>query len=79
MSDVLLVLGLAFVILFVYFLPSIVALRRGSSNAFIVIILNYFFGLTLIGWCIALALAISGETQDERVMRYSAYRRMSGF
>jgi Superinfection immunity protein len=44
--------GLAF-----YFFPTIMAIKRKSSYTTAVIILNFFFGVTLVGWIIALVLA----------------------
>jgi hypothetical protein len=40
-----------------YFLPTIMAIKRKSPHTFAVIILNIFFGVTLLGWIIALVLA----------------------
>jgi len=43
------------VIVFMYFLPSILA---PESRKFEVLIVNFFFGWTIIGWIIALMMAI---------------------
>lgn len=40
-----------------YFLPTITAIKRNSPHKTAVIILNVFFGFTLLGWVIALVLA----------------------
>jgi len=47
-----------FVLLFVYFLPSLIAGRRKVPNAGSVFVLNLFLGWTLIGWVIALSMAV---------------------
>jgi len=44
-------------VLLVYFLPSMVAIRRERSGG--VIILNVFWGWTLVGWFVALTWAMS--------------------
>ncbi len=43
----------------VYFAPSIFATRREHPNSLPIIIVNVFFGWTLIGWVVALAWAAS--------------------
>lgn len=40
-----------------YFLPTIVAVVRKVTNQGSVAVINLFFGWTLIGWVVALALA----------------------
>lgn len=42
-----------------YFAPTTMATRRKSRNRHSVFIINLFFGWTLIGWVIALAMAVS--------------------
>ena len=56
----LLLLGL--IVLLLYFLPSIVAIRRHMRSALGVMVVNFFLGWTLIGWVVALAWAVSGDT-----------------
>ena len=46
-----------FLVLAFYFLPTIIALKRKSPHTTAVIIINFFFGFTLVGWIIALVLA----------------------
>ena len=48
-----------FLVLYIYFLPTITAIKRNSPNKTAVIIVNIFFGVTLIGWLVALLLASS--------------------
>lgn len=56
----LLLLGL--IVLLLYFLPSIVAIRRQMRSALGVMVVNFFLGWTLIGSVVALAWAVSGDT-----------------
>lgn len=42
----------------IYFFPAIVAWVR-SRQAMTVFVVNFFFGWTLVGWVIALAMAVS--------------------
>ena len=53
------VFGIALVIGFgwLYFLPSIVALKHGTRNTRAIFVLNLFFGWTFIGWVIAMVWA----------------------
>jgi hypothetical protein len=48
------------VALVVFWLPTWVAISRGHSAWPLVAFVNLFFGLTVIGWVFALALALSG-------------------
>ena len=40
-----------------YFAPTIVAWRRNAPDPAVVLVVNLFLGLTMIGWVVALALA----------------------
>ena len=55
-----LVMAVLMVAIFVglYLLPSIVAAKRQVPNAGPIVVVNVFLGWTLIGWVIALALAV---------------------
>jgi len=50
-----------------YLLPTIIAFRKGNANKNVVLLLNIFFGWTLLVWVIALLRAMS-DTQ--RVVMY---------
>jgi|SRR5215472_10950934 len=50
-----------------YFLPTIVALVRHSPNAGMVIVVNLFLGWSLVGWVVALVLAVK-PTQPQVVV-----------
>jgi hypothetical protein len=41
-----------------YFVPTIVAFSREVVNAGSVLVINLFLGWTLIGWVVALAMAV---------------------
>lgn len=53
----------------VYFAPSILAENRGTANLGGVFIVNLFTGWTMIGWVVAFAWAMSGETRKEKAQR----------
>ena len=53
--------GVMFVLLFPYFLPTIIAVIRRKSSAIGVFFLNLFLGWTLIGWIGALIWALSSD------------------
>jgi hypothetical protein len=42
---------------FIYFWPSITAFRFGHGNRWLILIINIFFGFTLIGYLICLFMA----------------------
>ena len=55
--ETLIALAALFLVLFLYFLPTITAIKRNSPHKTAVVILNLLFGFTLLGWIIALVLA----------------------
>ena len=52
-----------FVILLIafYFLPTIIGFIRKKKNAAAILVVNFFFGWTLIGWVVALAWSLTAE------------------
>ncbi|SNQ51090.1 Superinfection immunity protein (fragment) [Frankia canadensis] len=54
--------GLLFLVVLValYFVPSVIAMVRQRQSASVIVI-NVFLGWTLIGWVVALALAVSSN------------------
>jgi len=50
------------IVLGLYFLPTVVAFSRRVVNRGSVAVLNVFLGWTLIGWVIALAMAVRTRT-----------------
>ena len=44
-----------------YFVPTIVALARGKHDAFLIFLLNFFLGWTVIAWILALLWALKTE------------------
>ena len=50
--------GFGLVGLLLYFLPTVVALRRKVPNSISVLVINLFLGWSLIGWVVALAMAV---------------------
>jgi hypothetical protein len=57
------------VLVALYFLPSIVAGLRGHHNALSIFILNLFLGWTFFGWIIALAMAHSQVRSTETIVQ----------
>jgi RsiW-degrading membrane proteinase PrsW (M82 family) len=57
LSQVVLLVMALFLVLAFYFLPTIMAIKRKSPHTMAVVILNLFFGVTLIGWIVSLILA----------------------
>ena len=44
----------------VYFLPTIIALKRNTSNKTAAILVDIFLGWSFVGWIIALVLSLTG-------------------
>ncbi len=48
----------------VHFLPAFVAFVREQRHAVLILVLNIFFGWTIIGWLVLLIWAAVGEERD---------------
>lgn len=48
--------------LLLYFVPSIVAAARRMKNPAPLVVINVFLGWTFVGWVVALAWAVGGQT-----------------
>lgn len=46
------------IIFWAYFLPTVLAFYRKVSSPWSVLVINLFLGWTLVGWVVALALAV---------------------
>ncbi|HEY5197592.1 MAG TPA: superinfection immunity protein [Solirubrobacteraceae bacterium] len=51
--------GLVVVLLFLYFVPTAVAVKRAHHQLPAILIVNVFLGWTFLGWVIALAMAFT--------------------
>lgn len=47
--------------LVIYFLPSIIAILRKKRNLVAIILLNFLFGWSVIGWIITLIWALTSD------------------
>jgi len=61
LAEGLIVLSLAVIVLYIYFLPSIIARKRKKTNLTAIFVLNLFFGWSLIGWVAAMIWAVLKE------------------
>ena len=59
--------GVAFILaeifLYIYFLPSILAIENNHPNTYFIYVCNLLFGVTIIGWFIVLVLAMQSKDQ----------------
>lgn len=46
---------------FLYMLPTYIAIKKQKNNALQVFLINVFLGFTLIGWFVALVLALQND------------------
>ena len=63
-----------------YFLPSIVASRRGHQHAMAIGLMNFLAGWTLVGWVIALIWACTAtgrREEDDAVIIFCPHCRRS--
>lgn len=56
------------VLIALYFLPTIIAVRRSRQIGSVAAI-NIFFGWSLIGWVVALTMALSDKTNNGAVIQ----------
>ena len=56
------------VIIFVYFLPSIIASSREHHNSTALFFANLFFGWTFIGWVVCLIWALTNKSEDTTII-----------
>lgn len=54
---------LLFILVFFYFLPSLIADSRGHDSSFAIFLINLFFGWTAIGWLLCLIIAFTGRSR----------------
>lgn len=55
---------LIFIIILIYFLPTISAFERKKKNTSSIFVVNFFLGWTLIGWVVALSWALSKDDKQ---------------
>lgn len=51
-----------------YFLPTIIAMFRGKSNTFAILLLNLFLGWTFIGWIVALIWSVTTDNKPQTIV-----------
>ena len=51
-------------LLFIYFIPTIIATYREAGKAMQIFIINLFFGWTFIGWVVCLSWSFSGTPKN---------------
>jgi Superinfection immunity protein len=56
-----------------YFVPTLVALRRRVTSTGSVIAVNFFLGWTVVGWIVALAMALRTSTTPRDRMPKGSY------
>jgi len=56
---------LAFVLVGVYVLPTLVAARRNMPHVASIAVVNLLLGFTYVGWVVALAMAVAGKRHDQ--------------
>lgn len=57
---------LGIVLLTIYFLPTIIAVRRDKKNALAIFVLNLFAGITCFGWIAVLIWSVMYEEKDNK-------------
>ncbi len=60
---------LIFLLIILYFIPSISAYSRKKKNASSILVVNFFLGWTCIGWIVALSWALSKDAAPAVVIK----------
>lgn len=55
-------------LVFIYFIPTIIAVRRKKTNLAAIMVMNIFLGWILIGWVVALVWALSVDAQPQTII-----------
>lgn len=50
------------ILLYIYFLPSIIAIENNHTNACLIYVCNLLLGVTVVGWFVALVLALQSNS-----------------
>ena len=56
--ELILILLVSAVFLYIYFIPTSVAINKKQVNYFSIFVINLFLGWTIVGWIICLAWAV---------------------
>lgn len=51
-------------ILFFYFVPTLIAAERDTGNAIQIFVVNLFLGWTFVGWVVCLSWSFSGQRKN---------------
>lgn len=62
MDEIVTIVGFLF-FLFIYLLPSIIAISKKNIEKNVIIVINILLGLTLIGWVVTLIWALSDSKE----------------
>jgi hypothetical protein len=66
------IVGLSAIVIIIslisYFLPTIIAMLRGKSNTFAILLLNLFLGWTFIGWIVALIWSVTSDNKPQTIV-----------
>lgn len=54
--------------IFIDLLPTIIAVRRKKANVTAIILINIFLGWTVIGWIVALVMALSDDPRPTQII-----------
>lgn len=63
MDDILMTYAIVAFAVGLYMLPSIIAFQRSVPNKWSIVVINALLGWTLVGWAVALAMAVRDKQQ----------------
>ena len=55
-----------FIVIIIYFIPTIIAVIRKHQNIIPICILNIFLGWTILGWIASLAWSLNSDVEEKK-------------
>lgn len=56
------------VVIFIYFIPTVIAFTRGSNLSAAVLVINLFLGWSILGWIAALVMAVLPKQKSQTII-----------
>lgn len=58
------VISIVLILITLYFIPSIIAIKKRHKDLFKILMINTFLGWTIVGWIISLVMVINKQKKE---------------